>query len=239
MFAGSALCVVVGTAWGANILLNGTFTGSTYTDTFGTVVDILPANWYDAPPTPSTLSNLNRVAASAYPGFADPAGAGFYVAFKSGAQNDSQDCFFQDIPTVPGQTYTLSFDAALTAASPYLELVPDWDANGTERQKLTIPGFNVSAGPTQSQGPIAFRTYTFTNLTASMSTTRLYFHGVDSAGAILLTNISLTPQSSVAIAATDGPLPLWSLGALGSCLIGVVSLRRGRESSQWRAFQSS
>jgi hypothetical protein len=55
---------------------------------------------------------------------------------------------------------------------------------------------------------------------------------VDSQGAILLDSVTLTlnPQSDTFIG--DGPLPLWSLGALGAALFGVVSRRRPGKTSK-------
>jgi hypothetical protein len=213
-------------AWGAgggSIVANGGFTGSTYTVIFQPVTDILPVDWSVLAPTPSSASDINVVSASSFPGFTAPNSSGFYVAFMSKAQNNTQDCFYQDLATVAGQKYTLTFSAAITSASPYLMLLPDWDALGTDRVEIPLTGFNANNAAVSSTGPIAFQTFTISNLTASSNSTRLYFHGVDSQGAVLLDNVSVTPQSSAPASSsdTDVPLPLWSLGMLGAVLFGV------------------
>ena len=186
-------------AWAANDVINGGFDGSTFLDTFGTVTDVMPSGWNLYPSYPSNTSNINVVPATAYPGFPDPDGGGFYVAFMSHAENASEDCLYQDFNTVPGQTYTLSFKAAITSASPYLVLIPDWDALGTDREMLPVNGFNVNGGHTSSQAPSAFQSFTFSGLRASLATTRLFFHGVDSQGAVLLDSVSVTPTASPSI----------------------------------------
>jgi hypothetical protein len=219
------LCWYSTGAWGQNIVINGGFDGTTYTATFGSVTDVLPSNWALVP---ASSTNINVVSAAEFPGFPDPDGGGFYVAFMSTSRDGTQDCFLQDFPTVAGHAYTLSFKAAITSASPYLELLPDWDELGSNRTEIPVHGFNANGGPTSSAGPLAFQTFTFTNLIASSSVTRFYFHGVDSQGAILVDSVTLTPQST----AGDAPLPLWSLGALGTTLLGLGSWRRaGRKTA--------
>jgi hypothetical protein len=194
-----SLCWFSTGAWGANLVVNGGFNGTTYTDTFGSVTDVLPSGWSLYPPDPATTSNINVVPATAFPGFPDPGGSGFYVAFMSQAQNGSEDCLYQYFNTVPGQTYTLSFQAAITSASPYLVLIPDWDASGTDRATIAVNGFNVNEAAISSQGPLTFQTFTFSGLTASLATTQLFFHGVDSQGAVLLGSVSVTPDNSASI----------------------------------------
>jgi len=186
-------------AWGADIVVNGGFNGTTYTESFGSVTDVLPSGWSLLPSYPDTTSDINVVPAANFPGFPDPGGSGFFMAFMSQAQNASEDCLYQNFSTVPGQTYTLSFQAAITSASPYLVLVPDWDASGTDRAKIAVNGFNVNEYATSSKAPLAFQTFTFRGLTASLATTQLFFHGVDSQGAVLLGNVSVTPDNSAAI----------------------------------------
>jgi hypothetical protein len=220
-----SLCWFATDAWGTNIVINGGFDGTTFTETFGTVTDVLPFGWGDTPPGPANSSNINVVSAANFPGFPDPDGGGFYVAFMSPATDGTQDCLYQDLDTVPGEKYTLTFKAAITSASPYLQLLPDWDAFGSDRTFISVPRFNSATAATSSSAPLTFQTFTFTNLTASLTKTRLYFHGVDSKGAILLDSVMVTPQSDVP--AGDAPLPLWSLVALGAGLIGVTSRRLG------------
>jgi hypothetical protein len=202
-------------AWGANLVSNGGFDGTTYTESFGPVTDVLPSDWNLLPSYPSNTSNINVVPATAYPGFPDPDGGGFYVAFMSQAQNGSEDCLYQDFNTVPGQKYTLSFKAAITSASPYLVLIPDWDELGTDRVKIAVNGFNVNEAATSSSAPLAFQSFTFSGLTASLSTTRLFFHGVDSQGAVLLDSVSVTPDTSPSILwrNSSGDVILWFMSS--------------------------
>jgi hypothetical protein len=223
------LCWFSTDAWGQNIVVNGGFDGTTYTATFGGVTDVLPSGWGNVP---ASSSKVNVLGAAAFPGFPDPDGGGSYVAFMSISQDGTQDCLYQDFSTVAGQAYTLSFKAAITSASPYLELLPDWDADGRNATQIPMNRFNANGGHTSSAGPLAFQTFTFTNLIASGSVTRLYFHGVDSQGAILLDSVTLTPQSQSQSADGDAPLPLWSLGMLGAALFGIGSRRRARKTSR-------
>ena len=171
--------------------------------------------WSNSPTTPEDGSRVNVVPATLFSGFADPDGGGFYVAFQSLVTNDTQDCLYQDPNTVAGQTYTLSFLAAITGPSSFLELVPEWDANGANRVKLALDGFNVGTNPTSSSAAVQFKSFSF-HLTASGSITRIYFHGVDSSGAILLDSVSLTADQSI-----PEPLSPWLVGfglaTLGLC----------------------
>jgi hypothetical protein len=226
------LCWCSAAAWASssgNLVVNGGFNGTTFKANYGTVTDVLPSSWSLFAPTPTSLTNINVVSAANYPGFAAPNGSGFYMAYMSAAQNGTQDCLYQYITTVAGQTYTLTFQAAITSASPFLQLLPDWDAAGSNRVKLSVSGFNANGAATSSAGPMAFQTFTYTNLTASSSSTMLVFHGVDSQGAILLDNVTVTPQSAgAATSSADVPLPLWSLGALAAGLVSASWRRDGR-----------
>ncbi len=203
-------------AFGTNILVNGNFTGGTSAETFGSVTDLVPNGWYDAPPDPNSLSNLNVVSPSAFPSVANTIGATYYVAFQSTAQNNTQDCLLQVLNTTPGMTYTISFYAAVTAASSYLQLSPDFDAYTSNDLYALIPGLNNGANPTTASGPSPFTFYSF-NATASTSQTYFYFHGVDSNGAILLADVSVNSQSS-----TPEPQTLW---LIFSGLVGLVFWR--------------
>ena len=202
-------------AEGSNLIVNGDFDpnfGSGATIQNGT--DLIPFGWIDSAPDPSSLTNLNVVTASSFPSVSDASGTAYYMAFESPADNFTQDCLYQIISTTFGQEYTVTFWAAITAASPTLQLTPDWDPFETsgDDQIDAITGFNNGMDPVSSAGPVAFQEHSFTVYADDCQNfpnpqdgcydgetggqTYLYFHGVDSDGAVLLADVSVTTTSS-------------------------------------------
>lgn len=212
------LCCLAPGLRGENILINGDFSGGTYVASIGGVNDILPAGWQDYGPTPLSLTDLNVVSASEFPTIADTPGAANYMAFASSATT-TQDCLLQDLNTVAGQAYVITFWAAITSASQSVQLTPDFDAFTNNDQIDFIPGFNNGMSPIMSVGPVAFEEFSFV-ATASSNSTALFFHGVDSQGAVLLADVSVTAQSTA-----PEPEALW-LGGAGLAMIALYRYRR-------------
>jgi len=206
--------------WGSNLIVNGGFDGTTYNEVFGGVTDVLPTGWMLMPPEVESQTDANVVASSVFPAFPDPDNGGFYFAFEAPAPGGGQDCLFQDVSTVPGQSYILTFWAAITSASNSgLELYPEWDATGSNDMNLPINGFNTNNGesPAFPNSSIHFEQFSFTE-TASLSTTRIFFHGEDTTGAILLDDVSLDSAA---------PEPgSFGLIAVGICLVGLGLVKR-------------
>jgi len=152
--------------------------------------------WQLGPPSNSSLSNLtvsNTIDLSH--GLYAESGSD-YVRFQSSSSDGSKDCLFQDFDTVAGQKYTVTFSVALTnpgVSDPSkIGLDPVWDENGANQ--TTMGASNFYFAPSSSQGPIDYQTFSFVE-TASGTTTRIDFHGVDNAGSILLDNVSVVPTS--------------------------------------------
>jgi hypothetical protein len=176
---------------------NGNFEGAILPFS-GLPQDSVPAGWNLGPPLPSSLSLINvtnLVDPSLHLHAAD--GSGNYMRFQSTATNGTKDCLFQDFDTVVGQQYTVTFSVAITNAgvgnSSAMGLNPVWDENGANQTTMGINNFYFA--PTSSQGPIDYQTFSFIE-TASSTTTRIDFHGTDTAGSILLDDVSVVPVTS-------------------------------------------
>jgi len=170
----------------ANILVNGSFEGSAAVD--GGTGDLIPSGWWIGPPSPANLSSCN-VDTSTSP-FTPPDGT-HYIRFHSTADGSGQgkDCLWQDLTTVAGQKYTVSFSVAITGAvSGNTGLDPVWDENTGNASSMGTNQFYYA--PTNS-GPVSYQNFSFTE-TASGTTTRLDFHSVAPGGQVLLDNVSVT-----------------------------------------------
>ena len=167
-----------------NILVNGDFEGATYAD--ATTGDVLPSGWSLGPPSPATLSKVNVDTAVDHATFLGPESGTHYIRFQSPANNGTRDCLLQDLNTVAGHTYAVSFWVAITSTSAgnTLGLNPVWDEN-TSNQQTMSNAFYISPSNT---GPVNYRFFSFTE-TASTNRTRLDFHGIDANGSILLDNV--------------------------------------------------
>jgi hypothetical protein len=167
-----------------SILVNGDFEGATRTD--ATTGDMLPSGWSLGPPSPATLSKVNVDTAVDRGTFLGPQSGTRYTRFQSPANNGTRDCLLQDLNTVAGRTYVISFWVAITSTSVgnTLGLNPVWDEN-TSNQQTMSNAFYVS--PTNT-GPVNYQFFQFRE-TASTNKTRLDFHGIDANGSILLDNV--------------------------------------------------
>ena len=205
-------------AWadGINLIQNPIFTLGTVATSFCTnstcVTDNLPVDWGNLGPNPDDASNVNVVTTGSEPITAPAGYAGEYVAFSSTA-TVGQDCLFQDVPTTPGAFYTWAFQLAIVGSSSNLILLPEWDANGSNDTVYigvgngTYSTASFGGQPVTSSGNVPFQQFSF-QVQATLSTTRLFFHGVDNGGAVLVADVSLTQQS-----ATPEPASLWLLSA--------------------------
>jgi hypothetical protein len=167
-----------------NILVNGDFEGATRTD--ATTRDVLPNGWSLGPPSPSTLSKVNVDTAVNSATFLGPESGTHYIRFQSPANNGTRDCLLQDLNTVAGHIYVVSFWVAITSTSAgnTLGLNPVWDEN-TSNQQTMSNAFYISPSNT---GPVNYQFFQFRE-TASTNKTRLDFHGIDANGSILLDNV--------------------------------------------------
>jgi len=181
----------------AQVLVNGNFEGGTFIDP--TTGDILPNGWALGPPSPSTLSKVNIDSATNPPTFLGPENGTFYARFQSPANNGTRDCLLQDLHTITGQRYTVSFWVAITSTSVgnVSGLDPEWDENTPNQSTMGASQFYFA--PTNTS-PVNYQHFTFVE-TASTNLTRIDFHGIDANGSILLDNISVTavPEPSTMV----------------------------------------
>ncbi len=204
-------------AWAAaasaspNLLVNGNFDGGTKVDS--TTNDLLPSGWSLGPPSPATLSKVNVDTAIDVSTDLGPESGTQYVRFQSPANNGTRDCLWQDIPTVAGQQYTISFWVALTSTSVgnTSGLDPIWDENTANATNLGTSAFYFSPSNT---APVPYQLFSFTD-TASTNLTRLDFHSIDQNGSLLLDNVSVTSVPEPA-----------SLGVLGLGFLALTFRRR-------------
>lgn len=180
---------LVDVAWCANIVTNGDFEAGTLVD--AATGDILPTGWVNGPPSPSTLSKVNVDTAVNAAMDLGPESGTHYVRYQSPATNGTADCLLQDLTTVSGQQYRVSFwiAATSTSAGNPSGINPVWDENrGNQTSMVVGPLF----APATNAGPLAYQFYSFVE-TASASVTRLDFHGTDVSGSILLDNVVVAP----------------------------------------------
>lgn len=236
LFLAISQCWFTEDAWASsiNLVQNGNFSaGSSATqfcsnypgNTPPCVTDNLPLNWGDSPPSPANASSLNVVTQGAEP-IAAPSGyTGNYVAFTSAAAS-GQDCLFQDLPTVVGAMYTLSFDLAVVGASTNLYMAPEWESGSNDPTFYGLGNGAYSSGPpfaglpVTSSGSVPFQPFSLQVLAESTNTT-LWFHAVDNGGAILLANVSVTQDS-----AAPEPESLWLIAGGLITLLLCVRLKR-------------
>jgi hypothetical protein len=213
---GASLTCLAGGAFASNIVVNGDFEGGSYT-AGQPAGDSVPNGWLLGPPSYSINSNINVL--SAVNGSIDqgPESGGDYIGFHSPETDGSRDCLYQQLTTVAGQTYTISFWVASTASSVgnNVGLDVEWDENTSNQTALDNPTYTT---PTNT-GPLAYTEYTFTE-TASTNDTRIDFHSVDTNGLIELDNVVVTAQS-----ATPEPMTMLLTGS-GLVLAGLLRKRR-------------
>lgn len=141
VYAFLALMVLVTRAWpqrgsaaSENLLVNGSFEGTTYTGPNG---DIVATDWTLLPTNHVSLSDFNIESTVNPLTFQGAEDGTHYTAFRSRETDSSQDCFVQFFDTVPGQQYTVSFWVAITAASvSNTRLLPQWDWQGAGQKDM-------------------------------------------------------------------------------------------------------
>jgi PEP-CTERM motif len=211
-FLGSALTA------SANIVINGDFEGGTTTNSYG---ENFPNSWQLGPPSPDTLTNVN-VSSTVDPStFLGPESGTDYLRFQSTANNGTRDCVYQDLNTIAGQSYTISFwvaittDSSFTGANGNTSLNPIWDENVTN---TLLTGVYVTP-----MAAFQYQQFTFTE-TATTNLTRIDFHAVDATGSVLVDNIS------VDLAGVPEPSSLVLLGSAAA--IGLCGHRLNRARKQ-------
>ncbi len=171
----------------ANIAANGSFEGPTYVDS--ETGETLPTDWSLSPTDDVSLSSV-YVSSAVNPAIDLGAESGTnYMSFQSKETDGSQDCLNQQLDTVAGQEYKITFSVAITAATtgPYAYLKPEWDQGGADDTFL-LNSFYYDPSNT---GPVAYQTFSFTE-EASSDLTTFYFHAIDSYGSILVDNLIVT-----------------------------------------------
>jgi hypothetical protein len=189
VFVLAALWSLVNVARCANIVTNGDFEAGTTVD--AATGDVLPSGWVNGPPSPSTLSKVNVGTAVNAAIDLGPESGTHYIRYQSPATNGTADCLLQDLTTVSGQKYAVSFwiAATSTSAGNPSGINPVWDENRGNQTSMAVgPLF----APATNTGPLAYQSYSFVE-TASASVTRLDFHGTDVSGSILLDNVVVAP----------------------------------------------
>jgi hypothetical protein len=184
-----AIGLIAAMARGANIAVNGDFEGGTFVDA-GTG-DVLPNGWTNGPPSPAALSKINVDTAVDVAVELGPESGTHYARYQSAATNGMADCLLQDLTTVQGQAYTVSFWIAATSTSVGNPsgIIPVWDENRANQASMAV---GQLFAPATNTGPVAYQRFSFIE-TASSTTTRFDFHGTDVNGSILLDNVSVTP----------------------------------------------
>ena len=136
LFLVASLYQSIGVAADDNIVVNGSFEGATTTD--ATTGDVLPTGWQLGPPSPATLSKVNVDSAINAATFLGPEAGTHYARFQSPANNGTRDCLLQDLTTIAGQKYAVSFWVAETSTSVGNNsgLDPEWDENTGNQQTL-------------------------------------------------------------------------------------------------------
>jgi MYXO-CTERM domain-containing protein len=215
--AAFALTALTTAASAGNIVTNGDFEAGAYSVTYINNYDLVPNGWTLGPPSYAIQSAI-AVSNATNPSIdLGPESGSDYVAFSS-PSTSGRDCLYQDLATVAGQEYDISFWVAITNSSvgaASIGLDVEWDENTANQTALDE---NFYSSPSNT-GPIGYQEVTFTEL-ASTSTTRIDFHSVDSAGSILLDNVSVTPDAGT-------PEP-FSMLLAGSGLLAVGLMRRRR-----------
>jgi hypothetical protein len=181
------LCWEVRTASATNLVTNGSFEGGTVVDP--ATGDILPAGWTLGPPSPANLSKINIDSATNPATDLGPEDGTHYARFQPPATNGTRDCLLQDISTVAGKQYVVSFWVAATSTSVGNNsgMDPVWDENTVNATAL---GTNKFYFPANNTAPVAYQFFSFLE-TATTNLTRLDFHGIDQNGSILLDNVAV------------------------------------------------
>jgi hypothetical protein len=211
------LFLLTAKASAVNLLVNGNFEGGTYVE-YG---DTLPDGWSLYPVDDQSLSNCGVSSATNAAIDLGPQSGTNYMSFQARETDGSQDCLFQNLATVVGQKYLITFYVAITSGTigPDAYLDPEWDAGGTDDTFLRNSDYYF---PSSTVGPVPYEMFSFTE-EASQTTTTFFFHGVDAyGGSILVDNVSVSavPEPST-----------WAMLAMGIVGIGMlcgVARRRRR-----------
>jgi hypothetical protein len=214
LIAGVVLATLPSVAAATNLVVNPDFEGSTYTFNTGAITENLPSGWTLGPPASTTASDVNVTNATGS-GLGPQNGSDYlrYQATSNELTGGGEDCVYQDIPTVAGQQYLLSYWVADTGTNTSnIDFRAVW-AENLPSQVTHL--YSVPANPT------AYQSFSFIE-TATSTTTRLDFHGEDPSGSILLDNVSLTPVPE--------PATLWLFLMAGAIAAVAVAPTRRQES---------
>lgn len=206
------------TAQASNIVVNGSFEGSTYSGPNG---DVVPTGWTVGPPS-YVIQSVMNVESTVNPGiYQGPEDGLNYIAFQSPSIY-GRDCLYQNLATTAGQEYDISFWVAITASSVSnnIGLDVEWDEGTSNQTALDQSAYSYPS----NTGPVDYVEYTFTEL-ASTNDTRIDFHAVDSSGAILLDNVVVQDHQDVT--ATPEPFSFVLAGS-GLLFVGLAKRKRGQ-----------
>jgi hypothetical protein len=187
--AALSLILSVGTA-SAQVVVNGDFENGSYAYGGGTPSTV-PNGWVLGPPAVLSTSNMTVLSGVGPLLNQGPQSGTHYVAFQSTSTNGF-DCLYQDLATIAGQQYSVSFWVAIapgTAGGTPPGLHPVWDENTANTTNLGTSAIYYSPASTFST-PYQLFSYP---VIASTNLTRLDFHAIDATGGIFVDNISVVP----------------------------------------------
>lgn len=198
------LCWLPGAAPAANLMVNGSFEGTTYVDS--ATGNVIPTGWLFSPSGAVSKANVDD-ATDAATGLGAQEGS-HYFRFQSTAKS-SRDCLYQVPYTTSGQQYRVSFWVAITSTSEgnTCGLDPVWDEGHANETHM---GTNQFYFVPVNTGPVRYQFFSFIEI-ASGTATKVIFHGIDANGSILLDNVvveAVTDPSPVA--------PLFSLAGIAN-----------------------
>lgn len=204
LLLGSAMALLA-TVASADSVQNGGFTTGDFTDwtTHTCSIGCAVQGWGVGtfPSDPGTLPTGTTFAAET-------------ACVGTGCNNPTTgDWISQALPTVPLQTYTLSF---------FYDPGPGSGTIGTTELSVLWNGSLVPGGTIIDATASTWATYTFTGLVATSSSTALEFTGRQDPSVLFLTDISVNGATSTV------PEPT-SLLLMGSGLLGIGLLRLRRE----------
>jgi len=163
----------------------------------------------------------------------------FYAFFHGHPTDSSQDCLGQTVNLTVGAQYTISFYLATdgttrgSGAAMYVVIGSTFYIDYSQDELLTsfLP---------DSSNAIPYQKFS-TNITATMSSEILSFHGFDATSSILLDNVSMTlavppaPQLNLTVSPTNTLVFTWTSPTNGYLLQANASLLTGN----WLTFTNA
>ena len=164
----------------------------------------------------SSGSNYGVAMSSTAPRIAED--GSFYAFFH--ATSNITDCIGEELSTVAGQRYTVSFWLATGRSRPTLNRVRcSWcgaRTSGTSNRDMVVIAYQGT-----SATPLVYRQMTQT-FTAMTSHDILAFHGYDATSDILIDNVTVTPVSAASAPALRPWLSLLLAALMTGIALGIL-----------------